>query len=90
MGKNDEYKEVPEYDLVNFIDDYFKDVLIEKQDLLKDVIEFFCFYFNIIYNNENDLKLETIKSRLTRLDEYDEYLKEYLEVTSVKRNREYI
>ena len=90
LGKNDEYKEVPEYELVNFIDDYFKELFIEKQDLLKDVIEFFCFYFNIIYNNENDLKLETIKSRLTRLDEYDEYLKEYLEVTSVKRNREYM
>lgn len=90
LGKNDENKEVPEYELVNFIDEYFKELFFEKHDLLKEVMEFFCYYFNIIYSNESDLKLETIKSRLTQLDEYDEYLKEYLKVNSVKRNREYM
>lgn len=90
LGKNDEYKEVPEYELVNFIDEYFKELFFENPDLLKEIMEFFCYYFNIIYSNESDLKLETVKSRLTQLDEYDEYLKEYLKVNSVKRNREYM
>ena len=90
LGRNDEYKEVPDYEVKNFIDDYFKKLFFENPNLLKDIIKFFCYYFNIIYLNETDLKLETIKSRLTRLDEYDEFLKEYLEVASVQRNREYM
>lgn len=90
LGYNDEYKEVPEYELVNLIDSYFKELLINKPELLKDIIEFFCYYYNIICIGDDNLKLETIKSRLTRLDEYDEYLKEYLQVSTVKRNREYM
>lgn len=88
LGKNNEYKEVPDYELENLIDNYFKDLFVKKPELLKEIMEFFCYYFNVIYINENDLKLETIKSRLNRLDEYDEFLKEYLQVTNVKRKRE--
>ena len=90
LGYNDEYKEVPKYELINLVDKYFKEFLINKPELLKDIIEFFCYYYNIIYINQDNLKLETIKSRLTRLDEYDEYLKEYLQVSEIKRNREYM
>ena len=88
LGQNDEYKEVPDYEFENLIDNYFKDLFVKKPELLKEIMEFFCYYFNVIYINENDLKLETIKSRLNRLDEYDEFLKEYLQVTNVKRKRE--
>lgn len=90
LGINGQDREVPDHDFSIFIDDYFKKSFIEDSDLLNDVVEFFSYYFNIVYTGEDNLKLETLKSRLNALNEYDEYLSEYLNVTNVKRTKEYV
>ena len=90
LGFNGFDREVPDHELSGFIDKYFKQSFVENPDLLRDVVEFFAYYFDIIYLNEDDLKLETFKSRLTALNEYDEYLSEYLQVDNLKRTKEYV
>ena len=90
LGINGEERKVPEKELINLIDDYFKSSVIENPVLAKDVIEFFAYYFNIIHINQVDLRLQTIRSKLNELDEYDEYLKEYLQVEHVGEKKEYM
>ena len=87
LGINGYDKEVPKYELNNLIDSYFKKHYVKKP---KEVIEFFSYYFNLIHIKEDELKLETIKSKLNSLDEYDEYLQEYLQIHNFKRKKEYM
>ncbi|MEE0943340.1 MAG: UvrD-helicase domain-containing protein, partial [Methanobrevibacter sp.] len=87
LGINGYDREVPKYELNNLIDSYFKEDYVKKP---KEVIEFFSYYFNLIHINEDELKLETIKSKLNSLDEYDEYLQEYLQIHNFKQKKEYM
>lgn len=90
LGVNGKGKEVPKHTVSDLIDRYLTSSIVKNQNLIKNVVEFFAYYFNIIFINESDLKLETLKSRLNALDEYDEYLSEYLQIPNFKRNREYM
>ncbi len=90
LGINEKSKEVPKTTFSNLIDKYFKNSLADNKDIIKDVVEFFAYYFNIIHVNIDNLKLETFKSKLNSIDEYDEYLSEYLQVHNVKRKKEYM
>ncbi|MBQ9025628.1 MAG: UvrD-helicase domain-containing protein, partial [Methanobrevibacter sp.] len=90
LGQNGQGKEVPEYEISNLIKNYFKESFSENSDLIKDIVEFFCYYYNIVLLGLDNLKLETFKSRLTTLNEYDEYLSEYLQITNVKKKKEYM
>lgn len=90
LGINGYDREVPKHELSYLIKNYFKTSIINDSDLIKEVVEFFSYYFNLIYINEIDLKLETLKSKMLALDEYDEYLSEYLNVNNVKRKKEYM
>ncbi|WP_295590706.1 UvrD-helicase domain-containing protein [uncultured Methanobrevibacter sp.] len=90
LGENGEGREVPDRELINLIDDYFKENIVENPKLLKDFIEFFCYYMNIIYINDSNFKFQTIRSKLNELDQFDEYLKEYLQVEHVKQKKEYM
>ena len=90
LGRNGQGKEVPEHEISDLINDYFKESLNENSDLIKDIVEFFCYYYNIVYRGMDNLKFETFRSRLTTLNEYDEYLSEYLQISNVKKTKEYM
>lgn len=90
LGRNGQGKEVPEYEISDLIRNYFKELADESSSLIKDIVEFFCYYYNVIFENMSNLKLETFKSRLTTLNEYDEYLSEYLQITNVRKTKEYM
>ena len=90
LGVNGEGRDVPKQKFSELIDKYFREFHVENPDLIKNVVEFFAYYFNLIHINNDNLKLETIKSKLNSLDEYDEYLSEYLQIANVKRRKEYM
>ena len=90
LGVNGIGKEVPEYEISDIIKSYFKEFSIENFYFIKEIIEFFSYYYNIIYLNMDNLKLETIKSRFSSLNEFDEYLSEYLQIDNVRKTREYM
>lgn len=87
LGINGYDREVPKYSLNQLIDTYFKEYYSEHP---QEVIEFFSYYFNLIHINADNLKLETFRSKLNSLDEYDEYLQEYLQIADFKRKKEYM
>ena len=89
LGINGADKEVPKYEISDLIKSFFKDS-VHNQDFIKEVIDFFSYYFNLIYLDMDNLKLETIKSCFTSLNEYDEYLSEYLQINNVRKAREYM
>lgn len=90
LGINGDGKEVPEYEISDLIKNYFKESISKNSTLIKEIIEFFCYYYNIVYMNMDNIRFETFKSRLTTLNEYDEYLSEYLHVDNVKKSKEYM
>lgn len=90
LGINGYDKEVPNNEISELIENYFKQSISKNPNLIKDFVEFFCYYFNVIHINAENLKLETIKSRLNALNEYDEFLSEYLQVENVRKTREYV
>lgn len=90
LGINGYDKEVPDNELSQFVEMYLEQSISENPKLIKEFIEFFCYYFNVIHINNENLKLETIKSRLNSLDEYDEYLSEYLQIENVRKKHEYM
>ena len=90
LGRNGRSKEVPEHEISDLIKIYFEELNEENSSLIKDIVEFFCYYYNIIYLNTQNLKFETFKSRLTTLNEYDEVLSEYLQIDNVRKTKEYM
>lgn len=90
LGINGEDREVPKHELSDLIKSYFKESIENNPNLIKDFVEFFCYYFNVVHINSENLKLETIKSKLNALNEYDEFLSEYLQVENVRKTKEYV
>ena len=90
LGMNDDNRDVPNGKLDELIDYFFKDIVVEKPELVKNVIEFFGYYYDIIYLNQNNLELETLKSKLNRLDEFDEYLQEQMNINISDEKEEYV
>ena len=89
LGINGIDKEVPEYEISDLVKSYFKE-LSDDTEFLKEIVEFFSYYYNIVYLNMDNLKLETIKSRFASLNEYDEYLSEYLQIDNFRKAKEYM
>ncbi len=90
LGMNDDNRDVPNGKIDELIDYFFKDIVVDKPELVKDVIEFFSYYYDIIYLNQNKLELETIKSKLNRLDEFDEFLREQMNIIVGEEKEEYV
>ena len=89
LGINGTNKEVPQYEIADLIKKFFKESF-SNPNFIDEVIEFFSYYYNIVYLNMDNLKLETMKSRFTTLNEYDEYLSEYLQIDNVRKPKEYM
>lgn len=90
LGMNDDNRDVPDGKIEELIDLFFKNIVVDKPELVKDVIEFFSYYYDIIYLNQNNLELETLKSKLNRLDEFDEFLKEKMGIKVEEKSEEYV
>ena len=90
LGNNGYGRDVPDYEISHLIDKYFRNSLTDNSEFVREVCEFFAYYFNLIHMGSDNLKLETIKSRMHSFDEYDEYLSEYLDVNNDRRNKEYM
>ena len=83
-------REVPADEIKNLINNYFKEALVDNEDMIKKVIDFFAYYYNIFHINDTHFEFETIRSKLHKLDEYEEFLKEYLKVDNVGEENEYM
>ena len=90
LGMNYDERKVPENTLDNLIDDYFIDYIANDDNLIKKIIEFFAYYYNIIHINQDDLNLQTLKSRINDLDEFDEYFMEFLQIEDIDDKKEYV
>ena len=90
LGINGHGREVPDYEISGIIDNYFKENMDQNSEFIKEIVEFFCYYYNIVYIGMDNLKLETFKSKLTTLNEYDEYLSQYLQIDDFKKTKEYV
>lgn len=89
LGINGTNKEVPQYEIVDLIKKFFKESYSNPK-FIDEAIEFFSYYYNMVYLNMNNLKFETLKSRFTTLNEYDEYLSEYLKMDDVRKPKEHM
>ena len=90
LGMNYDERKVPDESLDNLIDDFFIDYITNDNKLIKKIIEFFAYYYNIIHINQDDLNLQTLKSRINDLDEFDEYFMKFLQIEYIDDEKEYV
>ena len=76
LRDNGPHMEVPSNEIDNLVELYFKEVILEKPGLIKEVIEFFSYYYDLIFLNQSNLDFETIKYKINKLDEFEEVLQE--------------